>query len=138
MQVGILIILNVFLGRKFPRQHFAIITADGSLQEISVSNENFEYTKDLMKFQKTDEYFGYSDEFGVLYIFNKRLARPITKYHKAFNSLGFEIIPLTQLQKSMWQDYKFFRSQSTDYYFWFSGNHLDTMSIGHYHNGNGI
>ena len=41
-----------------------------------------------MKLSKSEQYFGYSDENGVLYFIHSDTGKGITKFHKSFNKKG--------------------------------------------------
>ena len=41
-----------------------------------------------MKLSKSEQYFGYSDENGVLYFIHSDTRKGITKFHKSFNKKG--------------------------------------------------
>ena len=63
----ILIICSIFLARGYPTLHLAIIFDDGLVCDFSVKNKTFQDFNTLMKLSKSEQYFGYSDENGVLY-----------------------------------------------------------------------
>ena len=84
----ILIICSIFLARGYPTLHLAIIFDDGLVCDFSVKNKTFQDFNTLMKLSKSEQYFGYSDENGVLYFIHSDTGKGITKFHKSFNKKG--------------------------------------------------
>ena len=56
-----------FLARGYPTLHLAMIFDDGQVYDISVKDKTLQDVNPLMKLPKSKQYFGYSDENGVLY-----------------------------------------------------------------------
>ena len=46
----------------------------------------------LFKLPKSEYYFGYSDENGILYFINSDAEKSITKYHKSFGKMGHKTV----------------------------------------------
>ena len=81
--------MTVFLlARGYPTIHLAMIFDDGLVHDISVKDECLQDVNLLMKLPKSKEYFGYSDENGVVYFIHSDSTKSITKFHKSFNNKG--------------------------------------------------
>ena len=65
-----------------------MIFDDGQVYDISVKDKTLQDVNPLMKLPKSKQYFGYSDENGVLYFIHSDTGKGITKFHKSFNKKG--------------------------------------------------
>ena len=77
-----------FLARGYPTLHLAMIFDDGQVYDISVKDKTLQDINPLMKLPKSKQYFGYSDENGVLYFIHSDEGKGITKFHTSFNKKG--------------------------------------------------
>ena len=46
----------------------------------------------LFQLPKSEDYFGYSDENGIIYFIHSDAEKSITKYHKSFSNLGHKTV----------------------------------------------
>ena len=46
----------------------------------------------LFQLPKSKDYFGYSDENGILYFIHSDTEKSITKYHKSFSKMGHKTV----------------------------------------------
>ena len=58
----------------------------------------------LMKLPKSKQYFGYSDDNGVIYFIHSDTEKFITKYHKSFNNKGHITIPKSKRSKALMKE----------------------------------
>ena len=72
-----------------------MIFDDGQVYDFSVKDKTLQEINPLMKLPKSKQYFGYSDENGVLYFIHSDVGNEklITKFHKAFNNRGHMAVP---------------------------------------------
>ena len=72
-----------------------MIFDDGQVYDFSVKDKTLQDGNPLMKLPKSKQYFGYSDENGVLYFIHSDVGNEklITKFHKAFNNRGHMAVP---------------------------------------------
>ena len=54
-----------------------------------------------MKLPKSEQYFGYSDEKGVVYFIHSDTEKFITKYHKSFNNKGHIVVEKSKRSKAL-------------------------------------
>ena len=92
-----LIVLNISTkqtkNNRFPILHFAMISKNGSIFDVSAT-ESVSASQGLLIKLQTSLYSGYSDPDGVLYVFQRDLKRPMVKYHKSFNKRGYVNVAL--------------------------------------------
>ena len=74
-----------FLARGYPTLHLAMIFDDGLVYDFFVKDQCLQDANQLMKLPKSKEYFGYSDENGVIYFIHSDATKSVTKFHKSFN-----------------------------------------------------
>ena len=55
----------------------------------------------LMKLPKSEQYFGYSDDNGVIYFIHSETAKSITKFHKSFNNKGHITVSKSKRPKAL-------------------------------------
>ena len=65
-----------------------MIFDDGLVYDFSVKDESWHNMNLLMKLPKSERYFGYSDDNGVVYFIHSDSEKFITKYHKSVNNNG--------------------------------------------------
>ena len=53
----------------------------------------------LFKLPKSEDYFGYSDENGILYFIHSDTEKSITKYHKSFSKMGHKTVAHSKRKK---------------------------------------
>ena len=58
----------------------------------------------LFQLPKSEYYFGYSDENGILYFIHNRAEKSITKYHKSFSKLGYKTVANSKRKEGPGQD----------------------------------
>ena len=75
---------------------------DGLVYDFSVKNKTLQYISPLIKLPKSDQYFGYSDEHGVIYFIHSDAGNKkfITKFHKSFNDKGHITVPKSKRSRS--------------------------------------
>ena len=54
-----------------------------------------------MKLPKSEQYFGYSDDHGVIYFIHSDTEKFITKYHKSFNNKGHIVVGKSKRSKAL-------------------------------------
>ena len=54
-----------------------------------------------MKLPKSEKYFGYSDDTGVIYFIHSDTKKFITKYHKSFNNKGHIVVEKSRRSKAL-------------------------------------
>ena len=81
---------------------------DGLVYDSSVKNKTLQDINFLMKLPKSIQYFGYSDENGVLYFIHSDAGNEkfITKFHKSFNNKGHITIPKSKRSKALLKEIK--------------------------------
>ena len=57
-----------------------------------------------MKLPKSEQYFGYSDDHGVIYFIHSDTEKFITKYHKSFNNKGHIIVQKSKRSKALMKE----------------------------------
>ena len=67
-----------FLARGYPTLHLAMIFDDGLVYDFSVKNRCLHNMNLLMKLPKSKQYFGYSDDNGVIYFIHSGTKQNIT------------------------------------------------------------
>ena len=70
----------------------AVIYDNGRILDFSFMNKTLVVRKQLFQLPKSEDYFGYSDENGVLYFIHSDAEKSITKYHKSFSKMGHKIV----------------------------------------------
>ena len=58
----------------------------------------------LMKLPKSEQFFGYSDDNGVIYFIHSGTKKFITKYHKSFNNKGHITVPKSKRSKALMKE----------------------------------
>ena len=66
--------------KGFPAQHVALIYSDGSIYDISLT-QNVSDNELLLKLPKDEHYFGYANGQGVLTFISATLSRPMTQFY---------------------------------------------------------
>ena len=57
-----------------------------------------------MKLPKSEKYFGYSDDHGVIYFIHSDTEKFITKYHKSFNNKGHITVQKSKRSKALMKE----------------------------------
>ena len=70
----------------------AIIYDNGRIWDFSFLNKTLVMRNYLFQLPKSEYYFGYSDENGILYFIHSDAEKSITKYHKSFSNLGHKTV----------------------------------------------
>ena len=70
----------------------ALIFDEGNVWHFSINREGPKVKEMLLKLPKSINYFGYSDDKGVLYFFHSDGRKPITKFHKSLSKEGHKTI----------------------------------------------
>ena len=86
--------------RDYPTIHLALIFNDGSVYDFSVKDKSLHNMNLLMKLPKSKQYFGYSDDNGVIYFIHSDTKKSITKYHKSFNKKGHIVVNKSKQSKT--------------------------------------
>jgi hypothetical protein len=81
-----------FSARGYPNLHMAIIYDNGKVWNFSFMNKTLVMRNHLFQLPKSMDYFGYSDENGILYFIHSDAEKSITKYHKSFSKLGHKTV----------------------------------------------
>ena len=89
------------LARGYPTLHLAMIFDDGLVYDFSVKDKCLKDANLLMKLPKSKEYFGYSDNNGVIYFLHSDEAKKITKFHKSFNNKGHITVNKSKRPKAL-------------------------------------
>ena len=92
------------LARGYPTLHLALIFDDGLVYDVSVTDESLQDINLLMKLPKSDNYFGYSDDKGVIYFIHSDTEKFITKYHKSFNNKGHIVVKKSKRSKALMKE----------------------------------
>ena len=58
----------------------------------------------MLKLPKSEQYFGYSDDHGVIYFIHSDTEKSITKYHKSFNNKGHITVPNSKRSKTLMKE----------------------------------
>ena len=78
-----------------------MIFDEGLVYDFSVTDKNLHSMNLLMKLPKSKQYFGYSDDNGVIYFIHSNTKKPITKYHKSFNKKGHVVVNKSKKSKAL-------------------------------------
>ena len=81
--------------------HLAIIYDNGSVWDFSLEEEIHKFKEKLLQLPKSDGFYGFSDDRGILYFFHFIDTKPITKFHK---KEGHKTIPKSERTKCILQD----------------------------------
>ena len=74
-----------------------MIFDDGDVWHFSM-NKTVPWPKEkLLKLSKSNKYFGYSDDKGIVYMIHSKIRKPVTRFHKQLNNNGHKIIPKSGL-----------------------------------------
>ena len=77
--------------------NLAMIFDDGDVWHFSM-NKTVPWPKEkLLKLSKSNKYFGYSDDKGIVYMIHSKIRKPVTRFHKQLNNNGHKIIPKSGL-----------------------------------------
>ena len=77
----------------------AIIYDNGRVWDFSFMNKTLVMRNHLLQLPKSKDYFGYSDENGILYFIHSDAEKSITKYHKSFSNLGHKTVSKSKRKK---------------------------------------
>ena len=58
----------------------------------------------MLKLPKSEQYFGYSDDHGVIYFIHSDTEKFITKYHKSFNNKGHITVQKSKRSKALMKE----------------------------------
>ena len=89
------------LARGYPTLHLAMIFDDGLVYDVFVKDQCLQNVNQLMKLPKSKEYFGYSDENGVIYFLHSDEGKKITKFHKSFSNKGHITVDKSKRPKAL-------------------------------------
>ena len=78
-----------------------MIFDDGLVYNFSVKNRSLHNMNLVMKLPKSKQYFGYSDDNGVIYFIHSDTKKSITKYHKSFNKNGHLVVNKSKRSKAL-------------------------------------
>ena len=83
-----------------------MIFDDGLVYDFSVKDETLQNVNPLMKLPKSKQYFGYSNENGVLYFIHSNVGNEkfITKFHKSFNNRGHMTVPKSKRSNTLMKE----------------------------------
>ena len=70
----------------------ALIFDEGNVWHFSINREGPKVKEMLLTLPKSMDYFGYSDDKGILYFFHSDERKPITKFHKSLSKEGHKTI----------------------------------------------
>ena len=70
----------------------ALIFDEGNVWHFSINRKGPKVKEMLLKLPKSINYFGYSDDRGILYFFHSDGRKPITKFHKSLSKEGHKTI----------------------------------------------
>ena len=90
-----------FLARGYPTLHLAMIFDDGLAYDFFVKDKCLQDANQLMKLPKSKEYFGFSDENGVIYFIHSDEGKKITKFHKSFKNKGHITVDKSKRPKAL-------------------------------------
>ena len=95
-----------FLARGYPTLHLAMVFDDGLVYDFSVKDKTLQNVNPLMKLPKSKQYFGYSNENGVLYFIHSNIGNEkfITKFHKSFKNRGHMIVPKSKRSNTLMKE----------------------------------
>ena len=83
-----------------------MIFDDGQVYDFSVKDRTLQNVNPLMKLPKSKQYFGYSNENGVLYFIHSNVGNEkfITKFHKSFNNRGHMTVPKSKRSNTLMKE----------------------------------
>ena len=81
-----------------------MIFDDGLVYDFSVKDKSLHNMNFLMKLPKSEQYFGYSDDNGVIYFIHSDTEKFITKYHKSFNKKGHITVQKSKRSKALMKE----------------------------------
>ena len=81
-----------------------LIFDDGLVYDVSVTAGSLQDTNLLLKLPKSEQYFGYSDDHGVIYFIHSDTEKIITKYHKSFNNKGHITVQNSKRSKALMKE----------------------------------
>ena len=64
--------------------HLALLYTNGSVIDMSLYENISPSKNELLKLSKEEDYLGFSDQFGYLYLVSSTVSRPITKVNPGF------------------------------------------------------
>jgi hypothetical protein len=86
-----------------------MIFDEGLVYDVSVTAGSLQDINRLMKLPKSERYFGYSDDNGVIYFIHSGTKKFITKYHKSFNDKGHLTVQKSKRSKALMNDIERFQ-----------------------------
>ena len=86
-----------------------MIFDEGLVYDVSVTAGSLQDINCLMKLPKSERYFGYSDDNGVIYFIHSGTKKFITKYHKSFNDKGHLTVQKSKRSKALMNDIERFQ-----------------------------
>ena len=102
----------------------AIIYDNGRVWDFSFMNKTLVMRKNLFQLPKSEDYFGYSDENGILYFIHSDTEKSITKYHKSFSKMGHKTVAHSKRKKGPGQQlYGYFYGVLLGKIFWAFGKY---------------
>ena len=78
-----------------------MIFDEGLVYDVSVTAGSLQDINRLMKLPKSERYFGYSDDNGVIYFIHSDTEKFITKYHKSFSDKGHATVQKSKRSKAL-------------------------------------
>ena len=116
-----------FSARGYPNLHLAMIFDDGLVYDFVLKDKCLQNVNQLMKLPKSKEYFGYSDENGVIYFIHSDEAKKITKFHKSFNNKGHVTVDKSKRPKALSQGFQYSHGFLLGNRFWTFGRYKSIM-----------
>ena len=115
-----------------------MIFDDGQVYDFSVKDKTLQDGNPLMKLPKSKQYFGYSDENGVLYFIHSDVGNQklITKFHKTFNNRGHMTVPKSKRSNTLLKEiddegrqYQYRHGVLMGHRFWTFGGYNEINSL---------
>ena len=78
--------------RKQPKLNFAVIFDEGKVCHFSMNGAVPQARGVLFNLPRSNGYFGYSDDKGILYFIHSSIQKSITKFHKQLNRKGHTVV----------------------------------------------
>ena len=82
-----------------------MIFDEGNVWHFSINREGPKVKEMLLKLPMSINYFGYSDDKGILYFFHSDGRKPITKFHKSLSKEGHKTIAKSKLNDMVNMEY---------------------------------
>ena len=105
-----------------------MIFDEGLVFDVSVTAGSLQDVNRLMKLPKSEQYFGYSDDNGVIYFIHSDTEKFITKYHESFSDKGHLTIQKSKRSKALMNDierFQYIHGVLMGNRFWTFGGHLE-------------